>query len=101
MSEYVVVTDPNADDLFRVHRADCADIRRREVPLERRGIVSYISKPIVGDSGSAVLEAEMRSDFSGEDGGEHPATASYPAGSYGAAGFTGVVLPCCGKRRMP
>ena len=93
---YTVVTDPNADELFRIHAASCPDITKREAPLYRRGIVSSITE-VRAESAEAALEAELNDNFSGKDGGEHPATAQYPGGSYGAAGFTGRLLPCCKK----
>lgn len=97
MKRYAVVTDPNADELFRIHEAGCADLNKREIPLYRRGRVSSITE-VEAESAKAALEHELREDFSGgseETGWEHPPENGYPGGTYGAAGFTGRILPCC------
>jgi hypothetical protein len=99
LKRYAVVTDPNADKLFRIHDAGCADLNKREAPLYRQGIVSSITER-EAESAEAALDAELREDFSGTDGLEHPAAGGFPGGSYGAAGFEGRILPCCKKAQV-
>lgn len=97
LKRYAVVTDPNTEELFRIHDAGCADLRKREAPLYRQGIVSSIIE-VEAETAEKALDAEMRSDFSGR--GEHPEANGYPEGSYGAAGFSGRILPCCKKAQV-
>lgn len=99
LKRYAVVTDPNTEELFRIHDAGCADLRKREQPLYRQGIVSSIIE-VEAETAEKALDAEMRSDFSGTGGTEHPAKDGYPGGSYGAAGFSGRILPCCKKAQV-
>jgi hypothetical protein len=99
MNRYAVVTDPNATELFRIHDAACADLHKREAPLLRSGHISSIVER-EAESAEEVLDHELREDFSGTDGLEHPAAGGFPGGSYGAAGFEGRILPCCGKARL-
>lgn len=75
---------------FEVHAANCPDPARKY----RKGEYTIQASPRDASDGHAALEAELRGDFSGTDGGEHPATEEYPAGSFGAAGFLGRVFPC-------
>ena len=95
MRAFVVVTDPQANELFRVHAAGCRDIGR-ERQLYRRGLVSCI-ETVQAENAAAALAAELNEDFSGgstETGWEHPPTETYPGGTFGAAGFEGRILPC-------
>jgi hypothetical protein len=86
-----------AESCFEVHALSCPDPARK-TPSRGRPFAGYNDEPwtVEAEDGAHALDATLREDFSGA--GEHPARDGYTEGSYGAAGFTGRVFPCCNPK---
>jgi len=96
MARWAVGFDIQAGS-FDVHREGCADLSPRRRRLSRwaqkyhEGNHSRIEM-VEAASPEEALRAALSDQFSGPT--EHPADGGFPGGSFGAAGFSGRVLPC-------